>query len=383
MMRHGMIALLAVAGLASATLAQPIAGLRYIGQHQLAGGAQFGGTTIGGLSGIDFDPSSGTYYAISDDRSAVNPARFYNLNINFDQNTFSGVSFNSVTTMLRPDGSAFPLNQVDPESIRFDRSTGKFLWTSEGERVIGATNDLQNPFVREMNANGSFSRQFATPARYNPTTGNAGIRRNLAFESVTISPSGSTVYTATENALLQDGPGTTTTNGSNCRVLSFNKATGAAGAEYVYQADPVAAAPVPADQFFTSGLVEMLAISETEFLTVERSFSIGVGYSVRIYKSSIAGATDVSAFDALPGTFTPMSKELLFNLDTIGITLDNIEGISLGPVLPNGSRSVVVVADNNFTPGLFTQFIAFEVVPAPATGGMLLAAGLLASRRRR
>jgi hypothetical protein len=171
--------------------------------------------------------------------------------------------------------------------------------------------------------------------------------------------------------------------GTRCRVASFNKATGNAGAEYVYLTEPVAAQTIPAGAFATNGLVEILAISDTTFLTVERSFSTGVGNSIKIFKASIAGASDVSGVAALTGSETAMTKELLFDLDTLGIYLDNIEGITLGPVLPNGSRSVVVVSDNNFSSTQVTQFIAFEVVPAPGTMGLLAVAGLVAGRRRR
>ncbi len=380
--------LVAAAGLAAGlpgpvAHAQDIPALRYIGQTSVPAGAVFGGTTIGGLSGVDYDPASGTYYAISDDRSALDPARFYNLNVAFDQNSVGGVTFNSVTTIRRPDGSAFPANRVDPESIRFDRSTGRLFWTSEGERVDGPTPDLQNPFVREMNTDGSFVRELSTPGYYNPTTGATGIFPNLAFESLTLSVDGGTVYTATENALLQDGPPATYLDASPARVLSFDKATGASSAEFVYPVDPIAVQSVPPGAPATNGLVELLAITDTSFLAVERSFSTGVGHSIRIFKTSIVGATDVAGLDALPGSYTAMSKELLFDLDTLGITLDNIEGITLGPVLPNGSRSVVLVSDNNFGAAQSTQLIAFEVVPAPATLAIPGMAGLVTAGRRR
>ena len=170
---------------------------------------------------------------------------------------------------------------------------------------------------------------------------------------------------------------------SPSRVLSYNKATGQSGAEYVYMTEPVVSDPVPPGSFATNGLVELLALTETTFLAVERSFSTGVGNSIRIYRTSIESATDVSAFDALPGAYTPMTKELLFDLGSTGILLDNIEGITLGPILPNGSRSVVLVSDNNFAATQFTQFIALEVVPAPGTATAMGLMGLLALRRRR
>jgi hypothetical protein len=68
--------------------------------------------------------------------------------------------------------------------------------------------------------------------------------------------------------------------------------------------------------------------------------------------------------------FRPLSKRLILNLDTLpelGSSrlpkIDNIEGVSFGPTLPNGHRSLVLVSDNNFNPDQITQFLAFEVVP--------------------
>jgi len=43
--------------------------------------------------------------------------------------------------------------------------------------------------------------------------------------------------------------------------------------------------------------------------------------------------------------------------------IDNIEGMSFGPDLPNGHRSLVLVSDNNFNPDQITQFLVFEVLP--------------------
>jgi hypothetical protein len=39
--------------------------------------------------------------------------------------------------------------------------------------------------------------------------------------------------------------------------------------------------------------------------------------------------------------------------------LDNVEGMTLGPVLPNGQQSLVLVSDNNFSATQFTQILAF------------------------
>jgi len=386
--------------------------LEYLGQQIVPSATFFGGTTVGGLSGIDRNPLTGSYVAISDDRSGLNPARYYDLTLNLAQFVRSaspgnaGVSFTSVTTILRPDGTAFPTNTVDPESMRFNPSNGNLLWSNEGQRA-GA--GLQNPTVREMTTAGTWVRSFDVPLRYEPAgsvagtgVGDSGIRNNLAFESLTVSTDGQTLYTATENALVQDGPVSTLTNGSNSRIASFNLATGAAGAEYLYTVESVVLPPSPAGGFATNGLVELLAIGDRQFISVERSFAAGAatpgagpnglptGNTIRLFYVDARNATDVRNIDSLlASTATPVAKTLLLDLSTLqnddgsALALDNIEGITWGPQV-NGKDTLILVSDNNFGVAQFTQFVALSVtspIPEPASA-LLLAAGLLPLLRR-
>ena len=48
------------------------------------------------------------------------------------------------------------------------------------------------------------------------------------------------------------------------------------------------------------------------------------------------------------------------DLDVLGLTLDNLEGMTLGPRLPNGDRALIIMSDNNFTPGQVSQFLLFS-----------------------
>lgn len=364
--------------------------LNFLGQQQVATGATFGGTTIGGLSGIDYDRVTQTYLAISDDRSQINDARFYTVKLDlgqFNRNATpadSGVQFTGVTTLRDPMNVPYASGQIDPESIR--KVGDRLLYTSEGERVAG---NLQQPFVREARLDGSYISEFAVPSYYGVNDPALGIRRNLAFESLTVSNDGRTVYSATENALLQDGPAAARGMPTPSRVIAFDRASGAATAEYLYQAGPVVAEPVPVGSFATNGLVELLAVPGTDgqFLALERSFSNGVGNSIRLYLTSLDGATDILGDITAPSDAAFLRKELLFDLDTLGITLDNIEGITFGPDV-GGSPTLVLVSDNNFDATQVTQFLAFQVsaVPEPQTwalmlGGLALLINL--ARRRR
>lgn len=152
--------------------------------------------------------------------------------------------------------------------------------------------------------------------------------------------------------------------------MAFDLAAETASAECIYLTEKVADQPVQAGQFSTNGLVKLLALDSRRFLLVERSFSVGVGNRIRIYEVSLAGATDVSAVQALQGViqnFTPVSKTLILDLDVLGLTLDNIEGVTFGPLLENGQRSLILCSDNNFSATQFTQFLAFALQVTPGS----------------
>ena len=361
--------------------------LSYLGQQIVPSGTRFNGTTVGGLSGLDHDVAGQRYFAISDDRSQFNPARFYSLTLDLNQFVRSatpgmaGVRFLSVTTIGQPGGEAFTRNTVDPEGIRYLPATGTLVWSNEGQRSAA---ELQNPTVREMALNGRHLRDFAVPPHYHPTgsatglaPGDAGILNNLAFESLTVSVDGRTLYTATENGLAQDSRPATVSNGSRARILSFDMATGAAGAEYAYDVGPVLIGPDPAGGFATNGLTELLAIGEREFIAVERSFAVGAvtpgtpvtGQSILLYHVDARSATNIAGLSDLTGrAIAPATKTLLKDLSSLrnddgsALALDNIEGLTLGP-RHNDSQTLILVSDNNFSATQFTQLIALLIGP--------------------
>ena len=392
MNRSTLAALIAlVAG--SAANAQVVGTPVFLGQATFPTSLQFNGTTVGGLSGIAYDPATGGYLSVSDDRSQLNPARVYSLTVQPGATSADplAVSFTGVTTLLRADGTQYPAASIDPEGIALHPSGNGFWVSNEGDANAG-----MGPSVGFYNrATGQLTGSLAVNgARYNPNVNapanTVGIRNNLAFETLTITPSGASVFTATENALVQDGPAATNANGSPSRIARFDAVTGAASGEFLYNVGAVINTPIPAGSFTTNGLVDMLALDDTHFLALERSFSTGVaGNAIRLYQVDLTGATDISGIDSLsavdPASITAVSRTLLLDFDTLGITLDNIEGLTLGPVLPDGSRMLVLVADNNFSATQVTQVLAFSlnVAPTPAAAALLGLGGLAAGARRR
>jgi len=58
-----------------------------------------------------------------------------------------------------------------------------------------------------------------------------------------------------------------------------------------------------------------------------------------------------------------VKKKLLLNMDDLKIYTDNIEGVTFGPTLSNGHRSLIFVSDNNFASFQKTQLLLFEILP--------------------
>lgn len=344
------------------TFAEDI-GFDLIGQVTLPTGFLFQQTEVGGLSGISYNPDKQVYYAISDDRSRKAPARFYTLKIDLSSDTFpdNGVEIINQTPLLNSAGEPFPARSLDPEGIAF---AGESVFiSSEGD--VGRS---QPPFIKEFSPDGRELRSFPLPDKFLPADGETkrGVRNNLALESLTLTPNKDYLFTATENALLQDGKTATPTAGSPCRILRYNMQTGRADQEFLYITDPIVTAPRFPTNFQANGLVDLLALDENHLLALERSFALGVGNTIKLFKVSLDAADRIQGIDRLKGKIaelSPVRKTLLLNLNTLNLRLDNIEGLTFGPTLSDGRRSLILVSDNNFNALQVTQILALAVDP--------------------
>jgi hypothetical protein len=333
--------------------------LEFLGQATLPAGLLFNGTVVGGLSSITYDARRDVFHALSDDQSVLSPARFYTLAVNVaDGHLEDGdIQLLDVTTLLAPDGQPYPPASFDPEGLTLSRK-GELIVTSEGIANSGIA-----PWVRRYAIDGHFLADLPVPGYY-PPTATRGVRQNLAFEAAAVTPHGNHLLVGMEGALLQDGPPATLTNGSASRILRYNLSSRRLEKEFVYVTDPIAESPVPATAFAVSGLVEILPLNPELAITMERSFSVGapgLGNTIRLYLAGFHGARDVLGVASLNDVrkLRPVDKTLLLDLDSLGIPLDNIEGMTFGPDLPDGRRSLILVSDNNFTPGQYTQFLMF------------------------
>ncbi|MDX2244179.1 MAG: esterase-like activity of phytase family protein [Leptolyngbyaceae cyanobacterium bins.302] len=343
--------------------------LDFLGEYQLPK-QKFQDTPVGGLSGITYDRQRNLFYVVSDDRSDFAPARFYTLKMALDSSNpkapkIQKIDIQSVTTITNEDGKPYPKGEVDPEGIALS-PLGTLFISSEGI----APKEIP-PFVREFELQtGQWKRNLVIPKRYAPKLEQSklvqGVGDNLGFEALTlggISPGAIEpfrLFTATESALTQDAsPDHPQQGASRNRWLhySIDPDHSLLVSEQLYPME------TPPEGALYHGLTEILAIDQGgHFLSLERSFGAN-GFSVKLFQLSIGSATDTSKIEtfrgALPGV-QPIRKKLLLDLTQLGIPLDNLEGMTLGPQLPDGSPSLILISDDNFNPKQVSQVLLFR-----------------------
>ncbi len=169
------------------------------------------------------------------------------------------------------------------------------------------------------------------------------------------------MFTATESALFQDSLPPNSEDPNRIRLLHYligNIASPMLVAEHLYLLD------TPPNGTIGHGLTELLALdTQGHFLSLERAYGL-FGFSIKVYQIALGGATDTSNIVSLNGDISridPVKKKLLLDLNELEIDLDNLEGMTLGPRLPDGSQSLILVSDDNFSEAQVTQFLLFSL----------------------
>lgn len=330
----------------------------------------FQDTKVGGLSAITYDRQKNLFYAVSDDRSRSAPARFYTLKLNLNQNDpqkakIDKIEIEDVTLLKNEQGENYPKNAIDPEGIALSPRNTIFI-SSEG-----SINENVNPFIGEFDFDGNLIKQVRIPKRYLPNEESEespqGIRSNLGFEALTIKANGTVkedpfrLFVATEAALSQDVDPENPQTKNNSRFLHyvinpFGQAI--LVGEHIYTLDKTPFGVV------RNGLTELIALpKEGYLLSLERTAGIS-GIGAKVFQVVIADATDTSVIKALDfntENYKPLKKKLMLDLQTLDIPLDNLEGMTLGPILEDGSQSLILISDNNFSSQQQNQFLLFKL----------------------
>jgi len=336
--------------------------LEFLGEYRLPGDVTVEDTAVGGLSALAYDRSRNLFYALSDDSGrSGSAARFYTLKLDLDQDThLQQVRVAGVTSVKNERGEPYPPNGIDPEGMAL--APDQTLWVaSEGLTRLGVP-PLLGAFDLQT---GALQQALQIPDAHLPDArGSAqkqGVANNLGFESLTLNPEGDRLFAATETALLQDYAPEDGEIRSRFLHYWVGEPEPVLISEHLYRVEPAPAGTL------INGLVELAALdSGGHFLSLERAYTPlgGGGYSAQVFQLATGGATDISQLASLKGPLPgiqPIRKRLLLDLGELNLPLENLEGMTLGPRLPDGSQSLVLVSDNHFDPKRPSQFLLFRL----------------------
>ena len=337
---------------------------------------QFAGTTVGGLSGIDYDSASGLYYLVSDDRSAHDPARLYTARIRYDATGLHEVQLRGHIPLRNAQQQLFAHSKTpetgiptpDAEALRVLPGGQSLLWSSEGDFARGF-----GPQLIQSGMDGQWLREWPLPPGHALSSAKGeGPRSNFTLEGMALSEDGKTLWTAMEAPLKQDGPmPAPAQTGGPIRITAYDVATQQPVRQLAYLPDAL-----PTDLWIKrralNGVSEILADGPDHLLVLERSFAPPLRFGARIYRISTQSAINTLNMPQLnPDIRQALSKTLVLDLADAGLqSVDNIEGMSWGPPLPDGRRVLLLVSDNNFNPAEVTQFVALRQEAGSCAAGL-------------
>jgi len=313
-------------------------------------------------------------------------------------------------TILLKDADGTLLNGLNPQLLNGEKSMLGASFDPEGIALGSHGNmyiaDEYGPSVVEFDRNGQMIRRFETPANLIPKEV-SGIRNyvdgrpvvtsgrqdNRGFEGLTVNASGTKLYAVMQDPLVNEGSNNDGRRSRDVRIVEFDIVSGQSNAQFVYQLESRsnlnAINPSTADDFSPTnqgrsiGLSAIAALSDTEFLVLERD-NRGLGVEItatplhkRIYRINLQGATNVknislAGSDALSANVVAVQKsaehDLLADLKARGIKVpEKMEGLAIGPRLADGRYLVLVGTDNDYSVTQSGSGEQFDVCVNPIT----------------
>jgi len=351
-----------------------ISSIKFLDEYVMPLNQSFQQTVVGGLSGIDYDAANNQYYLISDDPSQLSPARIYTAQIRIKENKIDTVEVTGVTLMLQQNGKQYPKYRsdktlkADGESVRYNPQSKSFIWSNEGERLLknGDTIIVQ-PALTFIANTGQFLDMIPLPAGFHFTKTENGPRKNALFEGLTYADNYQTIYASLEEPLYQGGPQAAFEfDKALTRILKFDAVTKQNTAQYAYNLGAMPVKPTVENDWNVNGISEILAVNNHTLLVMERAWAKGHDDHtfIKLFLVDLNGAeNEINNGSFIQNPPKPLKKKLLFDFDSLNRHIDNFEGITFGPKLPNGHQSLIFCVDNNFGKSQTQQFFLFEVIP--------------------
>lgn len=335
---------------------------------------------IGGFSAIDATEKPGIYRVLPDrgpdDGATSFRCRSHLIEIQVEPRAVAPVTVELLATEFMTDeqgrgwygSSTAPVSsesagRLDPEGLR-SLSGGRYLLSDE-----------YGPSILEFAADGRLLRAWPTPRHMQVehpaktkeeenALNQTGRASNKGIEGLAVSHDGRSVVGLFQQALLQDSvrsPESGSPSGKVCRLLVIDQATHETK-ELLYELD--------SSEFGTN---EILAAGPDQYLVIEKDGLSGSEAAFRkLMLISTAEATNVAGMDCsfaggIPSDVKPVSKTefLDFLNPEYGLSGDSmpekIEGLTWGPNLADGRRTLIVVIDNDFESSAPSRIWVFAV----------------------
>jgi hypothetical protein len=351
-----------------------ISSVKFLDEYVLPLNQVFENTIVGGLSGIDYDAQKNQYYIISDDPSQFSPARIYTAQIDISNSKIDTIKFTGLIFMLQQNGEQYPKYgttknlKPDGESVRYNPETQQLLWSSEGERLFKAGDTMiVQPTLTNINLKGKFLDTIPLPPGFKFNKTEKGLRKNALFEGTTFADNYKTLYASLEEPKYEDGKQAAFEyDQALTRILKFDVKSKKNVAQYAYNLGPIPVKPSVDNDWNVNGISEILAVNNHTLLVMERAWAKGHDEHtfIKLYLVDLKDAeNEINNPSFLRKAPKPLKKQLLFDFDSLNKHIDNFEGVTFGPKLPNGHSSLIFCVDNNFSKSQTQQFFLFEVIP--------------------
>ncbi|MFT8538348.1 esterase-like activity of phytase family protein [Bifidobacterium aquikefiri] len=314
-------------------------------------GAQADGVTVGGLSSLAWDKTSGSYVSTLDNNGSTT-ARIWFVGSNLASPKITG----SPIILKQTDGTPYDGTNSDNEGLAV-LPDGDFMVSSETE-----------PSIRIYGRDGVQKQELAVPASFDVAP-QGEATSNLTLEGVSISPAGHEVVASMEGSLSGDGAqGTSLIR----RFLVYrDDATGAAGQ---WKLTKQVAFKVSDG---AKGISDIALLSDDSALVLQRSYDSKTGNDIILSKvsalttapdvSNVANLSDAPASDFVSAT----TLGDLVNCSTLNAPLksgevqknplmDNYEGLAITKQTGN-IASVSLISDNNFNATQTTRVLNLNV----------------------
>lgn len=336
--------------------------LNFLDEYVVEDSLKYKNTIIGGLSGVDY--ANGYYYFVVDDSR---DPRFVKSKIKFNKDTISSIDFVDVVSLNDSTETFYKNNFLDLESIFVDEETQEVNFVSEGSIIEG-----KSPSVFTTNSLGKLVYNYTIPSYFIPNK-IAKLKHNGAFEGSSKSSNNKGFWVAMESPLIVDGDEPTfKKTASPIRITYFDNTSKKATKQFAYLLEQITKSSK--GKVNLNGLTAILEYKDNHFFIIERTYQSGYGAHgniIRIFEATVETKTTniLNVASLKEAEYTPLKKRLLFNFEDVknqltdGI-IDNIEGITFGPTLANGNKSLLVVSDDNFQVygKQLNQFLLLEIV---------------------